>query len=678
MAEFGARGGTKLPNDPTRINRPIRVKNKQPAPVQITAEQILREASERQDAEYKPPKVQITDPEELADFRARKRKMFEDNIRKARQLIGNYIKYAQWEESQKEFARARSVYERGLDVDYRNVSIWLKYAEMEMRYAHINHARNIWDRAVTLLPRVQQLWYKYAYMEEMLGNVPGARQIFERWIEWNPDEQAWLSYVKMEMRYGEVDAARRIFEKYISANPTVEAWLRYGKFEERNGDRDTARATYERAVDTLEHVTEDERLFVAFAKFEEKSGEGERARAIYKYALDRIPKHKAQELYKTFVTFEKQYGDREGIDDVIVGKRRFQFEEQVAQNPYNYDTWFDYIRLEEDHGDRDRTRDIFERAIANVPPAPEKRSWKRYMFLWIKYAIYEELDAQDIERARQVYSECLKVVPHKKFTFSKLWVMAAHFEVRQKNLDGARSILGRAIGTVHTDKIFKGYIELELQLGNMDRCRIIYEKYLEHAPANCFAWSKFAELEKSLSEVDRARAIFELGVKQPYLDMPEVLWKAYIDFEIGEEEYDNTRELYGRLLERTKHVKVYVSYAKFEADIGELPRARKIFEKASQQYPSNGDCKDERVMLLEAWLQMEQQLGDEKSLQDIEAKMPKRVKKKRPMQSEDQSVVGWEEYYDYIFPDEKGAAQGLRLLEMAQKWKRQKTEQTDE
>lgn len=85
----------------------------------------------------------------------------------------NWIKYAQWEESQKEiqrfelyktafmsimpqlqlestvfvklkmpydvlvcnsFFRARSVFERGLDVDHRNITVWLKYAEMEMRY----------------------------------------------------------------------------------------------------------------------------------------------------------------------------------------------------------------------------------------------------------------------------------------------------------------------------------------------------------------------------------------------------------------------------------------------------------------------------------------------------------------------------------------------------------------
>ena len=42
-------------------------------------------------------------------------------------------------------------------------------------------------------------------------------------------------------------------------------------------------------------------------------------------------------------------------------------------------------------------------------------------------------------------------------------------------------------------------------------------------------------------------------------------FQAYIDFEISEGEYERTRQLYDRLLDRTKHLKVWVSYAKFEA-----------------------------------------------------------------------------------------------------------------
>jgi hypothetical protein len=69
------------------------------------------------------------------------------------------------------------------------------------------------------------------------------------------------------------------------------------------------------------------------------------------------------------------------------------------------------------------------------------------------------------------------------------------------------------------------------------------------------AW-QFAEMETSVGEVERARAIYELAINQAVLDMPEVLWKSYIDFEIAQGEFDNTRTLYERLLDRTKHVKV--------------------------------------------------------------------------------------------------------------------------
>lgn len=93
-----------------KLPRPTRVKNKTPAPIQITAEQILREARERQEAEIWPPKQKITDPTELADYRLRKRKEFEDLIRRVRWNKSVWVKYAKWEESQKDFTRARSVW----------------------------------------------------------------------------------------------------------------------------------------------------------------------------------------------------------------------------------------------------------------------------------------------------------------------------------------------------------------------------------------------------------------------------------------------------------------------------------------------------------------------------------------------------------------------------------------
>lgn len=71
----------------------------------------------------------------------------------------------------------------------------------------------------------------------------------------------------------------------------------------------------------------------------------------------------------------------------------------------------------------------------------EKRHWRRYIYLWINYALYEELEAEDMERTRDVYKACLDIIPHKNFTFAKVWLLFAHFEVRQKNLQGTRRIL---------------------------------------------------------------------------------------------------------------------------------------------------------------------------------------------------------------------------------------------
>ncbi|KAH0949827.1 hypothetical protein HN011_000767 [Eciton burchellii] len=661
-----------------KMPKVAKLKNKTPAEIQITAEQLLREAKER-DLEIlpPPPKQKISDPHELADYQHRKRKAFEDIIRKNRMIITNWMKYAQWEESQKQIQRARSIYERALEVDHRNIPLWLKYTEMEMRNRQVNHARNLWDRAVTLLPRVNQFWYKYTYMEETLENIAGARQVFERWMEWEPEEQAWQTYIKFELRYKEIDRARQIYERFVMVHPDVKHWIKYARFEESYGFIRGARAVYERAVNFYGDEGLDEKLFLAFAKFEEGQREHDRARIIYKYALEHIPKSNTQEIYKAYTIHEKKYGDRSGIEDVIVSKRKHQYEQELKENPSNYDAWFDYLRLVESEGNIDVIREMYERAIANVPPTKEKQFWRRYIYLWIKYALFEELDAKDIERCRQVYKVCLELIPHKCFTFSKIWLFYAYFEIRQKNLTKARKTLGLALGICPTDKLYRGYIDLEVQLVEFDRCRKLYEKFLEFGPENCTTWMRFAELETRLGEIDRARAIYEFAIARPRLDMPELLWKSYIDFEIALSETENARQLFERLLERTLHVKVWIAYAKFELlnpqledNLDNVALARRIFERGNNVLRSNGDT-ESRVLLLEAWKDFENKKGTAETLMKIMEKMPHRMKKKRRIISEEGSDDGWEEVFDFIFPEDESQRPNLKFLASAKAWKMQ-------
>ena len=73
-------------------------------------------------------------------------------------------------------------------------------------------------------------------------------------------------------------------------------------------------------------------------------------------------------------------------------------------------------------------------------------------------------------------------------------------------------------------------------------------------------------------------------------------------------------------------------------------------------------------MLLEAWLRT-----DKRNKQEIEALMPKKVKRRKQIGTEvAEEDAGWEEYYDYVFPEDnndQSQAKGLKILEMAHKWK---------
>ena len=88
----------------------------------------------------------------------------------------------------------------------------------------------------------------------------------------------------------------------------------------------------------------------------------------------------------------------------------------------------------------------------------------------------------------------------------------------------------------------------------------------------------------------------------PRLDKLSVL-QSYIDFEINSQERLRARELYERLLERTSHVKVWLSYASFEAeslpiDEDEDEEQQALASTSGAESPSNREAKARRYELL--------------------------------------------------------------------------------
>ncbi|CAI5496848.1 unnamed protein product [Closterium sp. Naga37s-1] len=72
-----------------------------------------------------------------------------------------------------------------------------------------------------------------------------------------------------------------------------------------------------------------------------------------------------------------------------------------------------------------------------------------------------------------------------------------------------------------------------------------------------------------------------------------------------------------------------------------VTRAREVYERAFEHMRTNAaDQKEERVMLLEAWREMERAAGVNGDPGLVEKKMPRRVKRKRPITTEDGTPAG--------------------------------------
>ena len=211
--------------------------------------------------------------------------------------------------------------------------------------------------------------------------------------------------------------------------------------------------------------------------------------------------------------------------------------------------------------------------------------------------------------------------------------------------------------------------------------------------------------------------------------MPELLWKAYIDFEVEEGEREAARKLYERLVLVSGHVKVWISFALFEAEPMPIPRAereeeeeeqeeeeesevkmvpgdpiqaRQVFERGykdlksknlknevcvhfAPRSPELNSTRNQRVALLEVWKTFEEKYGTPEDAAKVQRMMPIVSKRRKVDQETGQTVEG--EFcryslmlliitkrhvvdWDLVFADDEREANptSFKFLQMAQAW----------
>jgi len=74
------------------LMKPSRVKNMNPATVQVTAEQIILDGQIHQEKVIIAPTQKVMDDEEMETYKLRKRTEFEQAVKMKRHYIGSYHK----------------------------------------------------------------------------------------------------------------------------------------------------------------------------------------------------------------------------------------------------------------------------------------------------------------------------------------------------------------------------------------------------------------------------------------------------------------------------------------------------------------------------------------------------------------------------------------------------------
>lgn len=672
----------------------------------ITSEGLIRDSYELR-VKLDKTEQSIEDLEELRSVQLITRRDYEQHINRNRLNTGQWLRYAKWEaETNHEIKRARSIYERALQVNVEHVPFWTSYINLEISNGFVNHARNILERAITTLPMIDKFWFMYIQMEETLQNMLKVRELFEKWVTWNPSVRVWEAYIEFEKRCQETENVRTIFQKCLLEYPSGKIWLNWINFELGLGETLSIRSVFEGSVDSLlVRDMNDEVLpsiIQKWTNWELKQGEIKRCNEIFQYILDKSKFKFHPEQHEKLFNISITFRDRTSVtsqQENRHSKRKLTYISNIEKSPSDIDSWWLLLDLLE--GDELIKYMELSLSPANVPQDKSKTIvWKRYIYLWIKYAFYQEFVSRDIYRAREVWNECLKIIPP-EIVFGKIWILLAQFEIRNNDdgLDKARKILGRAIGSMKEpkDKIFKFYVGLEKKVGELDRVRKVYQKWFELSLINNYKALKvliqFIEFEKEIQEFERSESLFRLGLKLSKQELVtekitpfDHLCIAFINYYKELFEYDRARKLFKDLLEEHDNVKIWIYYANFESSIPneqqlnefnesddtsfefdiEKPqkeKTRQVFQDALKHYKAK-DMNEERVIILEAWKQYEQVYGDEHTKKNVDDKFPQIVKKARQIEG------GVEEYLEYVFPDDKIDTGFSKFLMNAKSWKK--------
>jgi len=463
----------------------------------------------------------------------------------------------------------------------------------------IDTVRGFFEKLVNQFPTCGKYWKTYIDMEMKFKHFDAVEKLFQRCLIKVLHMDLWktyLSYVKetkqtlSSFREKMVQAYEFALEKIGHDYSSYPIWCEYINFLKageaagayaENQKISQIRKVYSRAV--LTPIYNIELLWKEYQQFEtsinkmlaeklihEKTREYQIARKATKdcetatnglnRSLPATPptgspyEHNQKETWKKYVAWEKTNPLKADDQNVVVKRVMFAFEQCLLCYGFHPDVWYEAAAFLED-----KSRELMERGDMQGGQKLAEEA----------VALYERCTASHLK------ANCL------------LHFAYADFEESRKRYQKVHAIYEKLLREdINPTLVYCQYMRFSRRAEGVKECREVFRKARNDTRSQYHVFVCAALIEHYCNKDPKvATNIFELGLKK-YADLPEFVLK-YVEYKIAQNEDNNTRVLFERLLSlitKEKSTPILGRYMEFESQYGDLSSILKIDRRIAQTY----------------------------------------------------------------------------------------------
>ncbi|KAK3284138.1 hypothetical protein CYMTET_8195 [Cymbomonas tetramitiformis] len=447
------------------------------------------------------------------------------------------------------------------------------YALLAAEQGDLDKARELFSQAVQVDEVHAPAWQAWAVFERSQKNLPQAGSLFQRAHKADPSHvptiQAWAL---LRVEEGDTKGARKLFELAVATEEThMPSWQAWAEMEWAAGDQGKARHLYKKA-EGIKSIKGRQRsiLMTSWACAEASVARFDVSARLALAATKGYPRN--EHAWLALARAREARGEKQ---------RAFKaLKEALEVSPHNVHLQHAQAMLSQRSGDADAAEAQLRRLLKDHP---------RNAHAWHALGTMALTERQDPAEALRCFQQGARE--------------GEEGTARAKCYGSWANEVAISGGTGKARELY--------QRG--DQCHDNLFRRADANPNDSRTWLQWGLWERSQGMPQQARRCFEKGVMA--LPSSYFCFHSWALLEVAMHNTDRAREIFRRGTLQCKGVDaapLWMEYACFEAEEGDLPRARELFKAGSQIAPGYAP-------LFEAWAQMEAQYGDglERASQDM-------------------------------------------------------------